>query len=120
MGAGKSPTITEKRDATGATIESELSFRHTSLAGEWVHDTLETSLGHHAASGWYAQGAHTLSPRWFVAARVERINTTLPLAVPVQQHFNASEQTIGFRLTPEITLRGSQRLIERCGVNALG
>jgi hypothetical protein len=120
MRAGESPTITENRDATVATIESELSFRHTSLAGEWVRDTLETSLGHRAASGWYVQGAQTLSPRWFVAARVERINTTLPLAVPAQQHFNASEQTIGFRLTPEITVRASHRLIERFGVNEFG
>jgi hypothetical protein len=113
MRAGESPTITENRDATVATVESELSFRHTSLAGEWVHDTLETSFGDRAASGWYVQGAQALSPRWFVAARVERINTTLPLAIAVDQHFKASEQTIGFRLTPELTLRASHRLIER-------
>jgi hypothetical protein len=62
----------------------------------------------------------TLAPRWFVAARVERINTTLPLAVPAQQRFNGSEQTIGFRLTPEITLRASHRLIERFGTNEFG
>jgi len=120
MRAGESPTITENRDATVATVESELSFRHTSLAGEWVHDTLETSLGDRSASGWYVQGAQTLWPRWFVAARVERINTTLPLAVAAQQHFNASEQTIGFRLTPEITLRASHRLIERFGATEFG
>ena len=120
MRAGESPTTTEDRDATIATIESELSFRHTSLAGEWVHDTLETSLGNRATSGWYVQGAQALSPRWFVAARVERINTMLPLAVAVQQHFNASEQTIGFRLTPELTLRASHRLIERFGTNDFG
>jgi len=120
LAAGESPTTTEDRDATVATIESELSFRHTSLAGEWVHDTLETSLGNRATSGWYMQGAQALSPRWFVAARVERINTTLPLAVAVEQHFNASEQTIGFRLTPEFTLRASHRLVERFGTSDFG
>jgi hypothetical protein len=120
MSAGESPTTTGTRDATVATIESELSFRHTSVAGEWVHDALDTSLGHRAASGWYVQGVQTLAPRWFVAARVERINTTLPLAVPAQQRFNGSEQTIGFRLTPEITLRASHRLIERFGTNEFG
>jgi hypothetical protein len=103
-----------------ATVESELSFRHTSLAGEWVHDSLETSLGDRSASGWYVQGAQTLWPRWFVAARAERITTTLPLAGAVQQHFNASEQTIGFRLTPELTLRVSHRLIERFGTPDFG
>jgi|KBSMisStaDraftv2_1062788.scaffolds.fasta_scaffold59496_2 hypothetical protein len=115
MRAGESPTTTEDRDATIATVESELSFRHTSLAAEWVHDTLETSLGNRAAGGWYVQGAQALSPRWFVAARLERMNTTLPLPVAVHQYFKASEQTIGFRLTPELTLRASHRLIERFG-----
>jgi hypothetical protein len=120
MNAGESPTTTDTRDATVATIESELAFRHTSLAGEWVRDTLETSLGHRATSGWYVQGVQTLAPRWFVAARVERINTALPLAVPVDQRFNASEQTIGFRLTPELTLRASHRVVERFGTNEFG
>ena len=120
MRAGESPTTTEDRDATIATVESELSFRHTSVAGEWVHDSLETSLGNRAASGWYVQGAQALSPRWFVAARLERVNTTLPLPVAVQQYFKASEQTIGFRLTPELTLRASHRLIERFGTTEFG
>jgi hypothetical protein len=120
MSAGESPTTTATRDATVTTVESELSFRHTSLAGEWVHDALETTLGHRTASGWYVQGMQTLAPRWFVAARVERIDTTLPVAIAVQQHFNASEQTIGFRLTRELTLRASHRLVERFGGNDFG
>jgi len=118
--AGESPTITEDRDATIATVESELAFRHTSLATEWVHDTLDTSLGQRATSGWYVQGMQTLSPRWFVAGRVERISTTLPVVPPLQQRFNASEQTLGFRLTPELTLRASHRLVERFGSTDFG
>jgi hypothetical protein len=120
MRADESPTTTDTRDATIATVESELEFRHTSLAGEWVHDTLETSLGHRVASGWYVQGMQTITPRWFVAGRIERINTTLPVADAVQQHFNASEQTLGFRLTREITLRASHRLVERFGTSDFG
>ena len=115
--AGESPTITADRSASVATFESELSFRHTSLAGEWTHDTLETSLGDRTAAGWYVQGAQTLAPRWFVAGRVEQIRTTLPLAVPLEQNFKANEQTLGFRITPEITLRVSHRAIERFGIN---
>ena len=118
--AGEAPTITENRDATIATVESELAFRHTSLAAEWVHDSLETSLGHRTASGWYVQGMQTITPRWFAAARVERINTTLPVGAALQQHFNAGEQTLGFRLTPEITLRASHRLVERFGGTDFG
>jgi hypothetical protein len=120
MRAGESPTTTGTRDATVATIESEFAFRHTSLAAEWVHDTLDTSLGDRAMNGWYVQGAQSISPRWFVAARVERIDTTLPVPDATQQHFNATEQTLGFRLTPEITVRASHRQAERFGTAEFG
>ena len=113
--AGESPTITADQDANLATIESELSFRHTSLTGEWVHDALDTSLGVRTTSGWYVQGAQTLAPRWFVAGRVERINTTLPLGTAVEQDFKSTEQTLGYRLTPDITLRVSHRMREPFG-----
>jgi hypothetical protein len=113
--AGESPTITEDRDANLVTIESELAFRHTSLAGEWVHDALDTSLGTRDTSGWYVQGAQALAPRWFVAGRIERINTTLPLGTAVEQDFKSTEQTFGYRLTPEITLRVSHRMREPFG-----
>jgi hypothetical protein len=118
--AGESPTITESRDARIVTVESELAFRHTSLAGEWVHDELETSLGDRSAAGWYVQGSQTLAPRWFVAARVERIRTTLPLAVALEQTLSATEQTLGFRITPALTLRVSHRALERFGTDGFG
>lgn len=113
--AGESPAITEDRSATVATIESELSFRHTSLAGEWVRDTLQTSLGDRTASGWYVQAAQTLAPRWFVAGRVEAIQTTLPVAATAEQTFRSAEQTLGFRITPEVTFRISHRIREPFG-----
>jgi hypothetical protein len=113
--AGESPTITESRDASLVTIESELAFRHTSLASEWVHDAIDTSLGTRITSGWYVQGAQALAPRWFVAGRVERINTTLPLGTAVEQDFKSNEQTLGYRLTPEITVRVSHRMREPFG-----
>jgi hypothetical protein len=115
MKAGESPTITTDRSATTISLESELAFRHTSLAGEWVRDALETSLGTRSTSGYYAQGLQTLTPRWFVAARVEKIGTVLPVAAATEQAFKASEQTVGFRLTPELTLRVSHRLREPFG-----
>lgn len=113
--AGESAAITEDRNATVVNIESELSFRHTSLAGEWVHDTLDTSLGSRSASGWYVQAAQTLAPRWFVAGRLERINTTLPVAAATGQRFTGTEQTLGYRLTPELTVRMSHRVREPFG-----
>ena len=113
--AGESPAITTNRDATLATIETELSFRHTSLASEWVHDALDTSFGTRTASGWYVQGSQTLAPHWFVAGRVDRIQTTLPLGTAPEQNFKSTEQTLGFRLTPEITLRVSHRMRQTFG-----
>ena len=109
--ANETPSITENRDATIITIESEFSFRYTKLLGEWVRDTLETSGGDRIASGWYVQGLQTLTPRWSVAGRVERMSAPAltPLATIEQQHFDGVEETLGFRLTPELTLRADHR-----------
>jgi hypothetical protein len=115
MRAGESPTITASRSARIVTVESELAFRHTSLASEWVHDALETSFGDRTASGWYVQGAQTLAPRWFVAGRVEQIRTTLPLLAGPHQTLKSTEQTLGVRITPDLTLRLSHRAREPFG-----
>jgi hypothetical protein len=113
--AGESATVTDDRDAELATVEAELAFRHTTLAGEWVHDALDTSFGTRSTAGWYLQGAQAVSPRWFVAGRFDEIRTTLPVAAAVEQNFRHTEQTLGFRLTPEITLRVSHRMREPFG-----
>jgi hypothetical protein len=108
--AGESPTITEDRDATIVTIESEISFRYTKVMGEWVRDTLETAGGDRVASGWWVHGQQTLTPRWYMAGRVERMSA--PLVTPFlveQRHLDGVEETIGFRLTPELTLRVDHR-----------
>jgi hypothetical protein len=44
----ESRPVTENRDATIVTIESEFSFRYTKLLGEWVRDTMETSGADHS------------------------------------------------------------------------
>jgi hypothetical protein len=113
--AGESPGITEDRAANLVNVEAELSFRHTALTGEWVHDALETSLGSRSATGWYVQGAQTLSPRWFLAGRWDDIRTTLPLVPAQEQNFRSVEQTVGYRLTPELTLRASHRMRQPFG-----
>jgi hypothetical protein len=109
--ANETPSVTENRDATIVTIESEFSFRYTKLLGEWVRDVLETGHGEQIASGWYVQGQQTLTPRWYVAARVERISSPAltPLMTFEQQHLNGVEETLGFRLTPELAIRADHR-----------
>jgi hypothetical protein len=112
--AGESASLVDRR-ATLVDIETELSFRHTSLAGEWVHDALDTTLGTRSASGWYVQGAQNLTPRLFVAARYDSISTILPLTTDPTLDFRNTEQTLGYRLTPELTLRASHRMRQAFG-----
>jgi len=108
--AGETPAVTASRNATVVTIESEFSFAYTKLAGEWVRDSIETSLGAHVASGWFVQGQQTLAPRWFVAGRVERIDSPLIVAATVvDQRLSGVEEVLGYRMTPELTLRVGHR-----------
>jgi hypothetical protein len=112
--SGENAFTTADRAATIATFETEVAFRYTKLAGEWIRDSVETSTGTHIASGWYVQGQQTLTPRWFVAGRVERMDSPAVLGDPtaptiVDQRLQGVEETVGYRLTPEITLRGSHR-----------
>jgi len=107
---GEIPAATVDRDATVVTVESEFSFAYTKLSGEWVRDAIETGSGHRVASGWFVQGQQTLAPRWFVAGRVERMTSPLVLPTGVQQQRLAgSEEVLGYRLTPELTLRVGHR-----------
>lgn len=104
--------VADDRDSTVVTVEGEYAVRYTKVAAEWVRDSLQTRMGHEAATGWFIQGQQTLTPRWFAAARVERISA--PTAAPLPngadaRHLNGTEETIGYRLTPEITLRASHR-----------
>jgi hypothetical protein len=109
--AGELPFSPSDRMATIVTVEGEWSFRFTKLLGEWTRDSLETNAGSVIETGWYIQGQQTLTPRWFVAARFERLEGPPLLTTPEasRQSFTGAEETIGFRVTPEITLRASYR-----------
>jgi hypothetical protein len=105
------PVSPSDRMATIVTVEGEWSFRFTKLMGEWTRDTLETNGQDAIESGWYVQGVQTLTPRWFAAARVERLEGPPPLATPLgsRQTLVSAEETVGFRITPELTVRASYR-----------
>jgi hypothetical protein len=115
--AGESPFITADRNATVVTIESEVSFRYTKMTGEWVRDTLETSMSPRVATGWFVQGQQILTPRWFVAGRVEAmaapgvfwLGGDLEPPMVVEQQLTGVEETLGYRVTPDITLRAAHR-----------
>jgi hypothetical protein len=117
MRAGEAPGVTADKDATMVSIESEFAFRYTKLAGEWTHDAFETSAGTRSASGWFVQGQQTLSPRWFVAGRVEHMQAPEPdsLRSILNARFNGTEEVVGFRVNREITVRAGHRARESFG-----
>jgi hypothetical protein len=111
MRAGEQPQITEDQDATVITLEGEYSAGYTKVIGEWVRDLLETSTGDESVTGWWLQGQQTLSPRWFVGGRIERVDAPAltPDGTLDDQDFTGIEEVIGFRLTPELTFRAGHR-----------
>jgi len=105
-------TSGDECDATVVTVESQYAFRFTSLAGEWVREAIETSTRRTVTpSGWFIQGQQTLSARWFAAARIDRMTSPalLPSGAFQQQRYSGVEETIGYRLTPEVTVRAGHR-----------
>ncbi len=117
--AGESPIVTTDRQATVFTVESEFSYRYTRVLGEWVRDSLDTIAGPRVAHGFFVQAQQTLTPRWFVAGRAERMSAPAvsPIDAIVRQRFTGIEETLGFRIAPEVTLRVSHRAREGFGVN---
>jgi hypothetical protein len=101
---------TEGRGMTMAGVEGEWAFGGTKLAGEWLRTGFETIGDTAVAYEWFLQGQHTLTPRWFVAARTE--GTSAPplingIAAGTRTDFRVVETTAGFRVNRDVTLRGS-------------
>ena len=109
--AAESPGVDRDLSATVVTLESEFAFRHTKIAAELVRDTIETAGGHTTPDGWFVQGQQTLSPRWFAAGRVERMTADVTTGgVAEERHYTGVESVIGYRLTPELTVRAGHRV----------
>jgi hypothetical protein len=103
-------TTTASGDQRGMTViafEGEYAFGYTKLAGEFMGDRLDTSVGAVVAYAWFVQGAQTLSPRWFAAARQEGSSAPPGLASGRRTSMHISEATLGFRIGSGLTARGS-------------
>jgi hypothetical protein len=110
--------VPESYQARVLTLESEYAVRHTSVSGEWVRDTIDLASSRSVTpSGWFVQGQQTLTPRWFAAGRVERITAPALATAGTYRTLRLSgvESVIGFRLTPEFTLRGGHRAKQTFG-----
>ncbi len=110
--AGEELTVpqNEGRGLRMMAFEGEYSFGYTKFSGEVVRDRLEKAVGADTAYTWFVQGTQTLTPRWFVAARQEGASAP-PLrtstVVGSRPSLHTTETTVGYRLSPEFTLRGS-------------
>jgi hypothetical protein len=109
--ASELPLSSDTLDATLVTVEADYSFRYSRVIGEWTRDMLNTTGGSAAAVGWYVQAQQVLTPRFFLAARVEHIGAPVPdpRLTPVLDAFAGSEEVLGFRLTPDLTFRAGHR-----------
>jgi hypothetical protein len=98
------------RTMTMAGGEGEWAFGGTKVSGEILRTAFDSMADRAIAYEWFVQGMHTLSPRWFVAARRE--GTSAPplingIVIGSRTVFGAFEGTAGFRVSPDVTLRSS-------------
>jgi hypothetical protein len=98
------------RDLTMWSIEGEYAVGYTKFAAEWTRERFAAGASRDTAATWFLQGTQTLSPRWFVAARHE--GTSAPpfggaATRGPRLTFKTVEAAVGFRVSPELTVRGS-------------
>ena len=100
----------DSRTSTMLALEGEYAFGYTRIAGELLHNRLQSYEGAETAYAWFLQGMQTLAPRMFVAARQEGTSAP-PLRTQVAPRgrttFQTSEVTFGYRIIPDLTARGS-------------
>jgi hypothetical protein len=97
------------RMATMVQVEAEWSFRHTRIAGEWLQSTMETARTDAETAGGWLELAQTLTPRLFIAARLDsqHYDYQRPVFEDFQrQRYERVEAIAGFRINPDLTLRG--------------
>lgn len=115
--AGRYAAQSEVTDNTGAsrdlrmwTMEAEFAFDYTKVSGEVTRERFDDGSTSNTAGTWFVQGVQTISPHWFAAVRHEAISAP-PLifagAGAPRLTFRTTERTVGYRLTPEWTARGS-------------
>jgi hypothetical protein len=96
------------RMATMVQVEAEWSFRHTRIAGEWLQSTMETARADAETAGGWLEFAQTLTPRLFIAARLDsqHYDYQRPVFEDFQrQRYERVEAIAGFRISPDLTLR---------------
>ena len=105
-------TLTDA-DALVMNVEAEFSYRYTKISGEWVRDRFETNGAPAVSRGFYVQGAQTITPRTFAAARYTYATT--PTRALTRSTRESAEVSGGYRLIPSLTLRAGYEGSRRFG-----
>jgi hypothetical protein len=87
------------------TIEGDVAVNYTHINGEFAFNRIDVATGVVSASSWFVQGQQTLSPRWFLAGRLEGANAPPSLTGIAHPILRINEATAGFRASPEVTIR---------------
>jgi hypothetical protein len=90
--------------------EAEYAFGYTKLTGELTRTAFQTASTSAVAYEYFVQGTHTITPRIFAAARNEGSSAPAAYAGAFKgqrTRMKMIEATVGYRFTPEITLRSS-------------
>lgn len=94
-------------NATVFNLEAEYAVGYTRIAGEWIVGRFETAVAPAVARGFNLQAIRTLTPRWFAAGRAVRVSSpVLAGRAPGPRKAASTEGTLGYRLSPDVTLRG--------------
>lgn len=104
-------------NATVFNLEGEYAIGYTKISGEWIVDRFETTtIAPAVARGFNLEALRTLTPRWFAAARLVRASSpVLAGPLPGRRSAASAEATIGYRLTPQLTLRAGYQTSTRFG-----
>lgn len=107
---------TGDRLATIVGVDADYSYGYTRVYADWIQGIFERAEGSTTGRALTVTGVRTLSPRWYVAARLQRESTTAALIRPpasgsligplTEPQTQLGVETVaGFRVTPELTIR---------------
>jgi hypothetical protein len=99
------------RQMTMVTGEGEWAFGGTKFSGEVVRTSFETpGASASTAYEFFVQGQQTLTARWFAASRLEGVSApglVNGIVAGPRGDLRIFEATAGYRLSPDLSLRGS-------------
>jgi hypothetical protein len=98
------------RHATVAQVEGEWAFRYTRIAGEFVWSVRQLATSDARVDGGWIEMTQTLTPRVFGVVRYDdqwTEWTSVPDMADRHEPYRRVETAVGFRLTPEFTVRAS-------------